>query len=462
MHLIHLCDADIIAWPLYIKDDWGRFVFLANLSSAVLLRSSPSRTPSLATLLFVVSTSAFLPLRGADVSAEKNIYSRKVLVANRPGFDEGALIDKHLINPWGIALRPPGAGGHFWISNAGNASTSTYIGDAKGVPLHQDGLKIVYLDGPLVSYEDGLANVTGQVYNAASDFAAQPVEFPVSGEASDLSGAEPKPLGTVKGSAKFVFVTTDGTINAWRANTAVSMNKAVIVKDFSDHGPDQIKGLRHLPAFTGVAMSTKKGGYNRLYVADFQNSTIRVFNNKWEDITAQVPFERPAGLPPEYSPYNVQAFDERLYVTYAVVNLDADEQAKDLPGAGVGSVVGYDLDGHIVQTFKDEGHLNSPWGLAIAPQNFGPFSATLLVGNFGDGTIAAFDLKTGAFRDVLRDDAGQPLSIDGLWGLAFGNGVSLGDADSLYFAAGPNTEQDGIFGRIRFAGTAPSVARLDK
>ncbi|MEO7414750.1 MAG: hypothetical protein ABIZ81_15485 [Opitutaceae bacterium] len=93
-----------------------------------------------------------------------------------------------LINPWGIALRPPGVGGDFWISNAGNASTSTFLGGAHGVPLSQDGLKLVHLDGPPVSYEDGLANVTGQVHNAASDFPGQALEFPVSGPASNLSG----------------------------------------------------------------------------------------------------------------------------------------------------------------------------------------------------------------------------------------------------------------------------------
>ena len=384
--------------------------------------------------------------------AQTNVYAQKILVANRPGFAEGVLIDKHLINPWGIALRPPGAGGHIWISNAGNASTSTFVGDANGVPLHQDGLKIVYLDGPLVSYEDGLANVTGQVYNAASDLPDQPLEFPVSGPASNLSKEAPAPIGTITGSAKFVFVTTDGTINAWRSGTAASMNSAAIVKDYSDHGRDQIRSLPHLPAFTGVAMSINARANNRLYVADFQNSMIRVLDNRWNDITASVPFARPVGMPPDFSPYNIQLLNGRLYVAFAVVDPSGEEAGTDVPGPGAGRVVAYDLEGHIVQEFGDSGRLNSPWGLAIAPRNFGAFGGALLVGNFGDGMIAAFDPTTGAFQDYLRADSGQPISIDGLWGLAFGNGVSLGDADSLYFAAGPNAEQDGIFGRLRYAG----------
>jgi uncharacterized protein (TIGR03118 family) len=397
---------------------------------------------------------AWLTLASAPFSSSSaaNLFSSKVLVANRPGLASGAIVDDHLINPWGLALRPPGAGGHIWISNAGTLSTSTYIGDERGVPLHQDGLKIVYLKGPLLSYEDGLANVTGQVYNVASDFPDQPVEFPVSGQASDLTSGTARPIGSISGSAKFVFVTTEGTINAWRATTAASMDAAVIVKDYSDHGVDQIAGAPHIPAFTGVAMSARPGGGNRLYVTDFQNNTIRVIDAAWQDITARVPFARPADLPKNYSPYNIQLLGGRLYVAYAVVDPRAEEPATDVPGPGAGHIVAYDLDGHIVQEFADAGRLNSPWGVAIAPHNFGPFGGALLVANFGDGTIAAFELESGKFVDYLRDRRKTPLSIDGIWGLTFGNGVSLGDTDSLYFTAGPNNEQDGVFGRVRYAG----------
>src|SRR5262245_23358627 len=221
-------------------------------------------------------------------NAPRNAYVQKILVANRAGFDKDALIDPHLINRWGIAMRPPGAGGHIWISNAVNLSTSTYLGDVNGTPLRQDGLKLVYLNSPLISYEDGLANVTGQVYNAASDFPGQPVEFRVSGPATNLTGKTPVPVGTVSGSAKFVFVTTEGTVHAWRASTAESMNTAVIVKDYSDQGPDQIHGLTRIPAFTGVAMTARKNGGNRLYITDFHNKTIRVVDNEWRDITSSV------------------------------------------------------------------------------------------------------------------------------------------------------------------------------
>ncbi|MEO7191782.1 MAG: TIGR03118 family protein [Vicinamibacterales bacterium] len=389
---------------------------------------------------------------GACSPVYPNVYARRTLVANRVAIAEGGLVDPHLINAWGLALRPPGAGGHFWISNAGNLSTSTFVGDVAGMPLRQDGLKIVYLDGPLISYEDGLANVTGQVYNIASDFSGQPMEFPVTGPASTLTSGSPVPLGVITGSAKFVFVTTDGTINAWRASTVESLERAVVVKDYSDRGRDQVRDLPHLPAFTGVAMSAQPLGGNHLYVADFQNGLIRVLDSQWCDITNRAAFGRPADMPPDFSPYNIQLLGERLYVAYARLDANAEEPARSIAGPGAGRVVAYDLEGHIVRTFGAAAGLNAPWGLALAPRDFGPFGGALLVGNFGDGTIAAFDADTGAFRDFLRDDAGRPVVIHGLWGLAFGNGVSLGDADSLYFTAGPNGEQDGVFGRVRYAG----------
>ncbi len=389
-----------------------------------------------------------------------NVFEATILVANRPEFKPTAIVDPKVINPWGIALRPPGAGGHIWISNAGNATTTTYIGDANGEPLHQDGLKVVTIDGPLISFEDGLTNVTGQVYNAASDVPGQPVEFPVKGSASNLTSGTPVPIGESSGPAKFVFVTTDGTINAWRAKTAESMDSAIIVKDFSQKGKDQNLSLKYLAAYTGVAMTTsaftkdadgKAVADNRLYVTDFQNNRIQTFNNRWEEITAQVPFARPAGLPADYSPYNIQWLGDKLCVVYAALDLSADEPAVDAPGKGVGHVAFFDRDGHLLSEMSDKELLNSPWGVVIAPQGFGDFGGDLLVANFGDGTIAAFRPDTGAFHDYLRDHAGNPLVLDGIWGLTFGNGVSLGDSQSLYYTAGPNNEQDGVFGRIKMA-----------
>ncbi len=398
-----------------------------------------------------------LLLCGTSLQADNNTYEQTILVANRPEYRPVAFVDRYLVNPWGIALRPPGAGGHIWVSNAQSATTSLYIGDAHGGPLYQDGLKVLGIDGPLISYEDGVPNVTGQVYNAASDIPGQPPEFPVTGPAANFSGKDPVPLQPSLGPAKFIFVTTDGTINAWRANTAEGMESAVIVKDFSEKGADRVQSLPFLPAYTGVAMTTdaftvdqqgRRIANNRLYVTDFQNNRIQVFDNTWKEITGEVPFQRPAGIPENFSPYNIQSIEGKLYVLYAVVDTAAEEPATDVPDEGAGHLAVYDRDGRLIQEFNDAGVLSSPWGVALAPADFGSMSGKLLVANFGDGTIAAFDPGSGDFVDYMRDHCGNPISIDGLWGLAFGNGVSLGDANSLYFTAGPDGEQDGIFGRL--------------
>ena len=414
------------------------------------------KIPSTTLRLLLGSIAAFSFSRISS-AAERNDYAQTILVANRVEFHPTAFVDKHLVNPWGIALRPPGKGGHIWVSNARNASTSTYVGDVNGIPLHQDGLKLVGMDGPLISYEDGLPNVTGQVYNAASDVPGQPVEFPISGPAKNLSGTEPVDIGQTSGPAKFVFVTTDGTINAWRSSTAESMVSAIIVKDFSEKGAHRLHDQRYLPAYTGVAMTTdaftknddgEPVADNRLYVTDFQNGRIQVFDNQWREITAKVPFQRPSGMPEEFSPYNVQVIAGKIYVVYAAVDLNAEEPAFDAPGEGHGHVAVYDRDGHLLSEFSDKGRLNSPWGITIAPPEFGTMGGKLLVASFGDGTIAAFEPESGAFVDFLRGHDGEPIKIDGIWGLAFGNGVSLGHANALYFTAGPNAEQDGIFGRL--------------
>jgi len=123
---------------------------------------------------------------------------------------------------------------------------------------------------------------------------------------------------------------------------------------------------------------------------------------------------------------------------------------EETDGAGYGHIAEYNEDGTFVQDFNDQGMLNAPWGVAIAPPGFGKFGGDVLVTSFGDGSIAAFDPNTGNFIDQLRDNTGNPISIDGLWGLVFGNGVSLGDANTLYFTAGPNSEFDGLFGKLTF------------
>jgi uncharacterized protein (TIGR03118 family) len=380
-------------------------------------------------------------------------YYITALVANSPVYHP-QIVDPHMLDGWGIALRPPGAGGHIWIANAASGTVSEYIGDVAGIPLHQDGLKYVQLDQPRWT-DHGYAFVTGQVYNAASDLPGQPVEFPVSGPAQNLKGKKPVRIKNgYSGSAKFVFVTEDGCINAWSSNTAVAMDSAPLVINYS-------KTAHYMPhrvncVFTGVAMTCnpvnsdayKKAGGNRLFVADIRNNEIEVYDNQWHNITSSFHFQKPASVG-DLSPFNIMDLGGHLFVAYAAFDPASDEGQEQLAGGGLGHVVEYNEDGTLVLDFDaDHDCLNLPWGMAIAPSEFGEFSNDLLVANFGEGTVAAFNMKTGDFAGYLRDSDTHIISIDGIWGLAFGNGVSLGDSKALYFTAGPNTEQDGEFGRI--------------
>ncbi|MEW6120434.1 MAG: TIGR03118 family protein [Pseudomonadota bacterium] len=408
-------------------------------------------------------------------AAQASGYVQTNLVANHAKYNPIYMVDPYLVNPWGIALRPPGAGGHIWTSNAGTGTTTTYIGDVvnsldpgklgQDIPLYQDGLRVVPIVTSALDMDpdtlgaDQVAQVTGQVYNAASDIAGQPVEFYVEGPAINYSDGSN--AGIDAGSAKFIFVTQDGTINAWRTKTDPGMLEAVVVKDFwtEDH---EAQGFYNRPGFNGVAMTTdawtldangNKVADNRLYVADFANARVMTFDNQWNEITSTTPFAKPADLiAPNWSPFNVQVLsDNRIYVAWTQSSFEIDEPTEEIPGPGMGRIVAYDRDGNMLQDYTAMGLLNNPWGMAIAPDSFGEFAGALLVANFGDGTIAAFDVDTGAELGYLRDPDGNIITIDGIWGLTFGNGWSLGDETSLYFTAGPDEERDGILGRLDVA-----------
>ncbi len=385
-------------------------------------------------------------------------YLQTNLVANKAEYHP-KIVDEKMIDAWGIALRPPGAGGHIWISNAGTGTSFEFIGDVPGNPLHQDGLKIVVLDQPNFT-DHGYAFVTGQAYNSASDIAGQPEEFHVSGPADNRKATPVEPIAAgYSGSAKFVFVTEDGCINAWSSNTAVAMRSAPVVINYSKTAP-------YMPShancvFSGAALTNNastsdafaKAGGNHLFATDIRNNVIRVFDNKWKDVTDAYHFQTPASVG-SLHPFNVLDLGGHLFVTYAEFDPESDEGQEQTLGAGLGHVVEYDENGALVKDFNSHGALNVPWGMAIAPASFGPFANDLLVANFGDGTISAFDLKSGEFIGYLRDPDTKIICIDGIWAITFGNGYSLGDASVLYFTAGPNGEEDGLFGRLEAQGSS--------
>jgi uncharacterized protein (TIGR03118 family) len=194
-------------------------------------------------------------------------------------------------------------------------------------------------------------------------------------------------------------------------------------------------------AYFGLAVAPSG---DKLLVADFgPDQTIRTYNDKFEEVPT-VGFTNPFGK--KYVPWNVTTVGQRVFVSYAVLGGEAEE----VHAPGAGRVVEFDATGNLVRTFADKKALNAPWGIEVAPAGFGKLAGSLLVANFGDGTIAAFD-NDGAFVDYVRGANGTPVVIDGIWGLLRGNGASLGAADAVYFSAGPRGEQDGIFGRLNAA-----------
>ncbi len=194
--------------------------------------------------------------------------------------------------------------------------------------------------------------------------------------------------------------------------------------------------------YKGLAIASI-GSRNLLYAANFNAGTIDVFDGHFGPATVSGSFFDP-GIPAGFAPFDIQTLQSLLFVTYA----KQDEHKKDdVAGPGNGFVDVFTTEGDLVRRFASHSSLNSPWGLAIAPADFSEFSNDLLVGNFGDGRINAFDLQTGKFRGQLRQ-RNTPITIDGLWALGFGNDANAGSSRTLFFTAGPDDEEHGLFGSI--------------
>lgn len=189
----------------------------------------------------------------------------------------------------------------------------------------------------------------------------------------------------------------------------------------------------------------------RIYATDFEGNKIDVYDTNYQLVTTSGGFTDP-NLPAGYAPFGIQAIGNDIYVTYAKKEAGGDD---DEPGPGFGFVDRFDADGNLLQRVitgvpgDPASPLNAPWGIAMAPQGFGELSGLLLIANFGDGKINGFDPLTGALVGTLKDRFGNPIMIDGLWGIAFGNGAQGTKTTSLYFTAGPNDEEDGLFGSLQ-------------
>jgi uncharacterized protein (TIGR03118 family) len=328
------------------------------------------------------------------------------LVSDQPGV--AAQTDPNLVNGWGVSLPP--SGGNFWVSDNGTGKASVYGGDTGGSPLTVS---------PLVVAIPGGAP-TGQVFNGTTDFVVT--------------------SGAASGPALFIFASETGQITGWNPDVpppapSTSAQPAVTV-------PGAV--------YKGLAIGSTAAG-NFLFAADFRNGKIDVFDKTYAPVILPGKFTDPE-LPAGYAPFNIQALGGQLYVAYARRAATGDEEEV---GPGLGVVNVFDTDGNFVRRVAAGGRLDAPWGLALAPAGFGPFGGDLLVGNAGDGRINVFDPATGADEGFLVDPSGNPVTIDGLWGLAFGNGTTAGDANALYFAAGSGDETHGLFGKLTVAAPAP-------
>jgi uncharacterized protein (TIGR03118 family) len=318
-------------------------------------------------------------------------YQETDQVANAGG--QGAkFVDPHLINPWGIARSSAGA---WWVADEDGHVSTLYNGE--GIAVNAQGAPqplVVTIPHAANAPEGGPAGI---VFNGSSDF--------------DIEAGKP---------AIFIFASFDGTISAWnpQVNPTVAIEK---VKAAS--------GSR----LTGATIAEGKNG-RLLYVADVHEGKIRVFDTNFRPApTASLAFVD-HHLPGNFVPFNVQNIGGNLYVAFAQQN-----QTKDFVifGPGLGAVDVFSPEGEVLQRLQTNSSFNAPWGLVQAPTDFGSFSHSILVGQFGGGQILAFDAVTGHFQGELRNQDNNVISIPGLWGLAFGAGnTNSGGANQLFFNAG--------------------------
>jgi uncharacterized protein (TIGR03118 family) len=330
-------------------------------------------------------------------------YMLRALVSDQAGM--AANTDPNLVNAWGIAFNPTGP---VWVANNGTGKSTIY--DGNGVP------NSLVVNIPTSNESTG-GNPTGIVFNNSSNFAVT---------SNGHTGA-----------AAFLWATESGTIAGWNPNVPATAPPA------STQAFTAVNNASTGAVYKGLAISNTSSA-SHLYAADFHNKKVQMFNGTFGAVNTPGAFTDP-NLPSNYAPFNVRNINNQVYVAYAQRAATGDDEDS---GPGHGYIDVYDTSGNFVRRLVSQGNLNSPWGMAVAPSNFGALSGALLVGNFGDGKINAYNANTGQFISTLNGANGQPIVVDGLWGMDFGNGVMNQPTNALFFAAGPSDESHGEYGRI--------------
>lgn len=360
----------------------------------------------------LLSLTMFLPITAISAQDGGNqdhqqlpaLATNQYLVSNLVSSTSGVapITDSNLINPWGLARS---SGGPWWVSDNNIGLSTLYSGTSAVVPL----VVTVPAADPNSSMK---GSPTGIVFNGSTGFAI---------------GAN--------ATAFFIFVTEDGTISGW--NPTVNKTRAVVV----------VKQKKSV--FKGASIATvntaKHGTQSYLYATDFSKGRVDIFNSNFQRVKwLEQAFDQD-DTPEGFAPFNVQNLGGNLFVAYAKQDPSLQNQ---IDGSGLGFLRVYSPTGQRLMQLERGPWMNAPWGVAIAPSDFGPYSHDILVGNFGSGWIAVFDPATGMFLDYLRNKTGSQVWIDGLWSLFPGNGGVAGGATSIYFSAGSNHEQGGLFGSL--------------
>jgi uncharacterized protein (TIGR03118 family) len=326
-------------------------------------------------------------------------YLRTDLTADNSSTSPAPNIDPNLVNAWGMSRS---SGSPWWISDNGTGLATLY--DGTGLP------QSLVVTIPLPNGQSGASAPTGTVFNA-------------------FNGAFELAPGL---RSIFLFATEDGTIAGWNPN--VNTTNAVIKVDDSGEGA----------IYKGCAIAMTNSG-PRLYVTNFATGQVDVYNKRFKEIEVAGGFAD-SMLPVNYAPFGIQNVGGNIIVTFAQRKPGSKDENH---GPGKGYVDIFDTDGNLLLRLRHNSTMNAPWGIAQAPGDFGAFSHRLLIGNFGDGFVNAYNAVSGKREGTLLDANGAPIWIDGLWSLSFGgDNTSSGLATELFFTAGPNDEGDGIFGKL--------------